>query len=119
MLTEHIRQRHTITKTLVDMKITTFRVTNVLGIFASSHETLTDKAQKLRTFTHKDNVHLTPSGYKLLADELLLDCNTVAARQHFVIKQSKATTILPSEEKSWRGFRTTRGVGRTSPQTAR
>ena len=119
MLAEHIRQRHTITKTLVDMKTTTFPVTDILGIFTSSHETLTDKARKLRTFTHKDNVHLTPTGYKLLVKELLLDCNMVTAKQHSAMKQSKAATVLPSEEISWRGFRTTRGIRRTSTQTAR
>ena len=101
------------------MKTTTFPVTDILGIFTSSHETLTDKARKLHTFTYKDNVHLTPTGYKLLVEELLMDCNIVAAKQHSAMKQSKAATVLPSEEISWRGFRTTRGIRRTSTQTAR
>ena len=70
MITEHIRQRHTITKALVDSKATHFRVTDVLGIFAATHDSLTEKTRKLRTFTHKDNVHLTPAGYKLLAEEI-------------------------------------------------
>ena len=115
MLTEHTQQRHTITKILVDMKTTTFRVTDILCIFVTSHESLTDKARKLSTFTHKDNMHLTPTGYKLLAEELLLDCNSLAAKQHSAVKQTKAATSTPpSEEKFWRGFSTTQGVGRTS-----
>ena len=79
MITEHIRQRHT--KTLVNSKATHFRVTDVLGIFAATHDSLTEKTRKLRTFTHKDNVHLTPAGYGLLAEEIILDCNIISSKQ--------------------------------------
>ena len=46
MLTEHIRQRHTITKALVHSKASHFRVTDVLGIFTATHDSLTKKARK-------------------------------------------------------------------------
>ena len=114
MLTEHIRQRHTITKALVDSKASHFRVTDILGIFTSTHDSLTEKARKIRTFMHKDNVHLTPAGYKLLADEIVLDCNIISSKQQSTAKQLRTTIAPPSEEKMWRGFRTTRGFGRTS-----
>ena len=43
MITEHIRQRHTITKALVNSKATHFRVTDVLSICAATHESLIKK----------------------------------------------------------------------------
>ena len=113
MLTEHIRQRHTITKALVDSKASHFRVTDVLGIFAATHDSLTEKARKICTFTHKDNVHLMPAGYRLLAEEIVLDCNIISSKQQSTAKQLRTTIAPPSEEKMWRGFRTTRGVRRT------
>ena len=120
MITEHIRQRHTITKALIDSKTSHFRVTDVLSIYSSTHDTITDKARKFRTFSHKDNVHLTPAGYKLLAEELVMDCNIISAKQNSA-KHAEPKPTPPCEEKMWRGFRTTRGVGRTSsaPQRGR
>ena len=114
MLTEHIRQRHTITKALVDSKASHFRVTDVLGIFTATHDSLTEKARKICTYMHKDNVHLTPAGYRLLAEEIVLDCNIISSKQQSSAKQLRTPNAPPSEEKMWRGFRTTRGVGRTS-----
>ena len=98
-----------------------FRVTDVLGIFTAMHDSLTEKARKIRTFTHKDNVHLTPAGYRLLAEEIVLDCNIISSKQQSTAKQLRTPTASPSEEKMWRGFRTTRGFGRTSvvPQRGR
>ena len=121
MLSEHIRQRHTITKAFIDSKTAHFRVTDVLSIFSSTHDSITDKARKFRTFSHKDNVHLTPAGYRLLAEEIVLDCNTISAKQQINAKQAASKPPPPSEEKVWQGFRTTRGVGRTSavPQRGR
>ena len=121
MLTEHIRQRHTITKALIDSKTAHFQVTDVLSIFSSTHDSITDKARKFRTFSHKDNVHLTPAGYRLLAEEIVLDCNTISAKQQATAKQAEFKPPPPCEEKTWWGFRTTRGIGRTSavPQRGR
>ena len=121
MLTEHIRQQHTITKALVRSKTLHFRVTDVLGIFTATHDSLTEKTRKIRTFAHKDNVHLTTEGYRLLAEKIVLDCNNISSKQQNTAKQLRITTAPPSEEKMWRGFRTTRGVGRTSavPQRGR
>ena len=118
MLAEHIRQWHTITKALVDSQTTHFRVT---GIFLASHDSLTEKARKICTFMHRDIVHLTPAGYRQLAEEIVLDCNIISSKQQSSAKQLMSTTAPPSEEKMWRGFRTTRGVGRTSaaPQRGR
>ena len=36
---------------------------------------------------HKDNVHLTPVGYKLLADEIILDCKIISSKQQSTAKQ--------------------------------
>ena len=104
MLTEHIQQRHTITKALVDSIASHFRVTNVLGIFTATHDSLTKKAHKICTFMHKDNVHLTPAGYRLLAEEIVLDCNIISSKQQSSAKQLRTPTTPPSEEKMWRGF---------------
>ena len=119
MLTEHIRQRHTITKALVNSKASHFRVTDILGIFTSTHDSLTEKVRKIRTFMHKDNVHLMPAGYKLLADEIVLDCNIISSKQQSTAKQLRTPTAPSSEEKMWRDFRTTRGLGRTSAVSQR
>ena len=69
----------------------------------------------------KDNVHLTLAGYRLLAEEIVLDCNIISSKQQSTAKQLRNITAPPSEEKMWRGFRTTRGIGRTSaaPQRGR
>ena len=72
------------------MKTSSFRVTDILGIFSASHDSYTEKACKLRTFTHKDYVHITPAGYRQIAEELLLDCNIIAAKQQLVAKQARA-----------------------------
>ena len=71
------------------------------------HDSLTEKARKIRTFTHKDNVHLTPVGYRLLAEEIVLDCNIISSKQQSTAKQLRTPIASPSEEKMWRGFRTT------------
>ena len=121
MLAEHIRQWHTITKALVDSQATHFRVTDILGIFTASHDSLTKKARKIRTFMHKDNVHPTPAGYRQLAEEIVLDFNIISSKQQSSAKHLRSTPAPPSEEKIWRGFRTTRGIGKTSaaPQRSR
>ena len=59
------------------------------------------------------------AGYKLLADEIVLDCNIISSKQQNTAKQLKTPTAPSSEEKMWRGFRTTRGVGRTSAVSQR
>ena len=121
MLAEHIMQRHTIPKALVDSQATHFRVTDILGIFTASHDSLTEKARKIRTFMHKDNVHLMPAGYRQLAEEIALDCNIISSKQQSSAKHLRSTTAPPSEERMWRGFRTTRCIGKTSaaPQRGR
>ena len=123
MLAEHIRQWHTITKALVDSQSTHFRVTDILGIFTASHDSLTKKARKICTFMHKDNVHVhpTPAGYRQLAEEIVLDFNIISSKQQSSAKHLRSTPSPPSEEKMWRGFRTTRGIGKTSaaPQRGR
>ena len=48
---------------------------------------------------HKDNVHLTPTGYRLLAEEIVLDCNIILSKQQSTAKQLRNTTAPPSEEK--------------------
>ena len=82
-------------------------MTDVLGIFTATHDSLTEKARKIHTFMHKYNVHLMPAGYRLLAEEIVLDCNIISSKQQSTAKQLRTPTASPSEEKMWRGFRTT------------
>ena len=99
MLTEHIRQRHTITKVLVNSKASHFRVTDVLGIFTATHDSLTKKARKIRTFMHNDNVHLTQGGYRLLAEEIVLDCNIISSKQQGSANSSEPPLLRPVKKR--------------------
>ena len=70
-LTEHVQQRNTITKHLINTKTKNFKVINLLGTLTPAQHNQTDRAAALKKITHRDNVHLTESGYKLLAGKIV------------------------------------------------
>ena len=70
-LTEHVRQRNSITKHITDTKTKNFKVIDLLGALTPAKNNQADRATALRKITHRDNVHLTESGYKLLAGKIV------------------------------------------------
>ena len=70
-LTEHIRQRNTIIRKLHVNKTQHFKVIDLLGTFSPTSTTIPDKGNTLKLHTHRDNVHLTENGYKLVADTII------------------------------------------------
>ena len=79
-LTEHIRQRSTIIRKLHDHKTQHFKVIDLLGIFAPTSASITDKGIGLKCHTHRDNVHLTENGYKLVANTIISEAKLLRDR---------------------------------------
>ena len=64
-LTEHVRQRNSITKHINNTNL------NLLSTLTPSQQNQADKASTLKKITHQGNVHLTEMGYKLLAGKIV------------------------------------------------
>ena len=114
-LTEHIRQRSTIICKLHDHKTQHLKVIDLLGIFSPTSASITDKGNGLKCDTHRDNVHLTENGYKLVANTIILEAKLL---RHRVSPQSKpdsnSTGVKGSESRAWGGFFCTAGYGKTA-----
>ena len=114
-LTEHIRQRSTIIRKLHDHKTQHFKVIDLLGTFSPTSASITDKGNGLKFHTHRDNVHLTENGYKLVANTIISEAKMLRDR---VSPQSKpnsnSTGVKGSESRAWGGFFCTAGYGKTA-----
>ena len=119
-LTEHIRQRSTIIRKLHDHKTQHFKVIDLLGIFASTSASITDKGIGLKCHTHRDNVHLTENGYKLVANTIISEAKLLRDRVYPPSKpDSNSTGVKGSESRVWGGFFCTTGYGKTASNTAK
>ena len=84
-LSEHNRIRNSIKHKLVSKGTQHYRVLDVISAFTQSHLTTAEKTKALQTYTHRDNVHLTPEGYSKLADNILAtvtDMHIAQSAQH-------------------------------------
>ena len=113
-LTEHVRQRNTITKHLINTKTKNFKVIDLLGTLTPAQHNQSDRAAALKKITHRDNVHLTESGYKLLAGKIVEVSKELKDRQLKLRQQPPADPLVGREIISWGGFYITVGCGRKS-----
>ena len=79
-LAEHTRQRHTIIKTLNSTGITSHRVLDVIQSINKAQDTPYNRTTALKLHTHKDNIHLTPEGYRLLADSIIATASSMTSQ---------------------------------------
>ena len=78
------------------------------------HTFNSDRAAALKKITHQDNVHLTESGYKLLAGKIVEVSKELKDRQLKLQQQPPADPLAGREIISWGGFYITVGCGRKS-----
>ena len=117
-LTEHIRQRSTIIRKLHDHKTQHFKVIDVLSIFAQTSASIADKGTGLKSHTHRDNVHLTENGYKLVADAIISEAKLLRDRVNPPSKpNTNSAGVKGSELRVWGGFYCTAGYGKTASTT--
>ena len=115
-LTEHIRQRSTIIRKLHDHKTQHFKVIDLLGIFSPTSASITG----LKCHTHRDNVHLTENGYKLVADTIISEAKLLRDRVYPPAKTNTGSTgAKGAESRVWGGFFCTAGYGKTASTTAK
>ena len=110
-LTNHIKHRKTIIKTLTDSGCKHFKVLDFVGTYVQDHLPPTQKIDALRHITDRDNVHLTQEGYSKLADKIIQEAQTLTStHQHPRNTKNKHKT----GNRNWRGFIYTEGIGRAS-----
>ena len=80
-VSEHIRQCNTIIKKLHNAKTLKHKVLDVLSCFSSTSSSIPEKCNDLKRVTHRDNVHLIERGYKLLAENIIKEANSLMERQ--------------------------------------
>ena len=100
-LTEHVRQRNSITKHINDTKSKNFKVINLLGTLAPAQQNQSDRTTALKKITHWDNVHLTESGYKLLAGKIFEVAKELKYRQLQQHQQPPADPLSGREIILW------------------
>ena len=114
-LPEHIRQRNTIIRKLHDHKAHHFKVIDLLGTFSPTSATIPDKGNGLKLHTHRDNVHLTENGYKLVANTIISEAKMLRDQLSPQSKpDSNSAGVKGSESCAWGGFFCTAGYGKTA-----
>ena len=111
-LNEHIRQRHTIIKSLNAAGITNHKVLDIMHCLREGPDTEENRLTCLRKATHRDNVHLSTEGYAKLAAGILDAAQQLTARPRVEGGQPRGLEIS-----GWHGFVTTTGYGTTSRAT--
>ena len=66
-INEHIRQRHTIIKSLNSTGITYHKVIDIMQCLREGPDTEANRLTCLKRFTHNNNVHLTAGSYGRIA----------------------------------------------------
>jgi len=116
MLGEHCRIRNDLKSTLLKDGIRNMRVLDTLGSLTSK-STVAEQLAALRPLVAKDNVHLTTSGYKALAEAIFKEA------LNFGIVRSKGKHSLSGlqmvKAAEWHGFVCNQGVGKTSLKAAK
>ena len=84
----------------------------LLGTLTPAQNNQSDRAGALKKITHRDNLHLTESGYKLLAGKTVEVSKELKDRQLKLRQQPPADPPGGREIISWGGFYITVGCGR-------
>ena len=111
-LNEHIRQRHTIIKSLNTAGITNHKVLDIMHCLREGPDTEENRLTCLRKVTHRDNVHLSTEGYAKIAAGILDAAQQLTARPRVLGGPPRGMEIT-----GWHGFVTTTGYGTTSRAT--
>ena len=90
----------------------------MLSIFAPTSASIADKGTGLKSHTHRDNVHLTENGYKLVADAIISEAKLLRDRVNPPSKpNTNSAGVKGSELRVWGGFYCTTGYGKTASTT--
>ena len=111
-ITEHIRQRHTIIKSLNSTGITNHKVLDIMHCIREGPDNDDNRLTSLKKVTHKDNVHLSTAGYAKIAAGILDAAQQLSARPKMPGGPPRGMEIS-----GWHGFTTTTGPGMTSRST--
>ena len=105
-INEHIRQRHTIIKSLNSTGITNHKVINIMHCLREGPDTEEKRLICLKKVTHRDNVHLSTEGYAKIAAGILDAVQQLTARPRV-----QGGPPGGMEISGWHGFVTTTGYG--------
>jgi hypothetical protein len=111
MVGEHCRIQSNLKSFLMKNGVCNMRVLDTLGTLTSK-STVSEQMDALRPLAARDNVHLTATGYKALAEGIYKEA------QNFGISKSKGKHSLSGMQMvkaaEWHGFVSNQGVGKTS-----
>ena len=93
--------------------MTNHNVIEVIHSLNDTTDTLHNRITSLKKHTHKDNIHLTPEGYKKVADSIITSAQILTSRP----VQSPPCTTKGIEQVYWHGFTVTSGYGNKSRAT--
>ena len=103
-ISEHIRQRHTIIKSLHSTGITNFKVIDILHSIRDGPDTEENRLTCFKKVTASDNVHLSPEGYAKIATCIVDAAQQLTSRPRVQGGPPRGVEIL-----GWHGFVTTTG----------
>jgi len=113
MVSELVRVRQNIKSVLIRTQVQNMRVLDSLGALTGK-TTLSEQVSELRKVTARDNVHLTPAGYKALALGVYKEASSFTAPK---VKVSKHES--PGATQEWHGFLSHVGIGKAASRKAR
>ena len=90
----------------------------MLSIFAPTSASIADKGTGLKSHTHRDNVHLTENGYKLVADAIISEAKLLRDQVNPPSKpNTNSAGVKGSKLRVWGGFYCTARYGKTASIT--
>ena len=115
-LSEHTRQRHTIIKSLNSTVFSNHKVIDIIHCINDTTDTPHNRIAALKKHTHPDNIHLTPEGYKKIADGIITSAHNMTSKPvHLPTCTTTATKGI--EQVYWHGFTITTDYGNKSRAT--
>jgi hypothetical protein len=116
MVREHCRIRNNLKSILLKDGVRNMRVLDTLGTL-TSNSTVSEQLAALKPLVESDNVHLTATGYKALAESIYREA------QNFGVSRSKGKHsrlgMQMVNAAEWHGFVSNQGVGKTSLKAAK
>jgi len=112
-LSEFFRVRQNIKNVLIRSQVQNMRVLDSLGTLTGK-TAVADQVSELRKVTARDNVHLTPAGYKALALGVYKEAALFSAPK---VKVSKHD--MDGATQDWHGFISHVGIGKAASRKVR
>ena len=113
MVSEFVRVRQNIKSVLIRSQVQNMRVLDSLGALTGK-STVAEQTPELRKVTARDNVHLTPAGYKALALGIFKEAALFSVPKVKVSKHESA-----GAPQDWHGFISHVGIGKAASRKAR